>query len=768
MRYNPKPIERLLTRFIARKTGDIVALLNKAVNDVAGLTDRLAHPAQGEDFYFRNYPTLSHGVDSILRSVSAQITDSIQSGSQWAWDLADVKNDRLLESVVRAIGASRIPAGAVARWAQRNLEALASFQDRKQGGLGLSQRVWQYTGAMKGDLELALDLGLGDGKSADALSRAVRRYLREPDRLYRRVRDEKGILRLSRSASNYHPGQGTYRSAYKNARRLTATEINMAYRTSDYTRIQDIDFILGIEVHLSNNHTCLDSHGIPRPFYDICDELEGRYPKDFKFVGWHPHCRCYTTTILPSKDEFFDYLAEMDGSGHSTYQFKGYVEDVPPQFKEWEAANADRIERAMERGTLPYFLRDNSNYWGNTRATTPPSPVAAEQPESILDRAARRHAARTPEQEKDIRDRWAARIKTEFAPEWDAEKKYPRSIDRYKALKEYIGESFKTHSDRDDVISALRWYGDVDAFFKQKNGWGTHIAPMLSLGTKYNALARADLSLVAPAWRSRYTELIGELNAGKDLCLWDKRYAIGEAHNILKLSELAEKGLISVADYSTKTPYNWLTEYKSEITHAKLPKKAFFDSLPHFVPLVVDKNLENAFWRTSFEYVKIGLGRDTMLPRFNSPWYAESLFYHEFGHAQYYMLGVESRKDFQKTYNAYRMRLNKDNGHGYWEKVRGMYQVIRSEAYNIDPFAPQNAEIMGAYSDSIQAVSSSHKRVGPRGHEVSYFGDKGNRMTEIYAHMSENLWAGNKYFESLDKTTYDEFMAFIKALLGVE
>ena len=23
-------------------------------------------------------------------------------------------------------------------------------------------------------------------------------------------------------------------------------------------------------------------------FHDICDDLKGRYPKDFKFTGWHP------------------------------------------------------------------------------------------------------------------------------------------------------------------------------------------------------------------------------------------------------------------------------------------------------------------------------------------------------------------------------------------------------------------------------------------------------------------------------------------------
>ena len=59
------------------------------------------------------------------------------------------------------------------------------------------------------------------------LSRDVRRYLRNPDKLFRRVRDKHGNLRLSKAAKAYHPGRGVYRSSYRNALRLTATENNM-------------------------------------------------------------------------------------------------------------------------------------------------------------------------------------------------------------------------------------------------------------------------------------------------------------------------------------------------------------------------------------------------------------------------------------------------------------------------------------------------------------------------------------------------------------
>lgn len=356
MFFNPKPYERILKRFLALQAVSIDSAINNIIPTITRLVGRVNTPIAGSDFRFRDYPALSRAVDMELRSLSRQITSTITAGVEWAWDLANVKNDDMLSRIIRSIGAAFVPAAALARWNQKNLPALEAFEHRRIGGMGLSDKVWAFTKGIKGDLELALDLGLGEGKSADSLSRLIRAYLKEPNRLYRRVRDEKGVLHLSKAASNYHPGQGVYRSSYKNARRLAATETNMAYRSSDFARVQQIDFILGIEVHLSNNHTCLNAKGIPEPFYDICDELAGRYPKEFKFVGWHPLCRCYTTTILPDKDEFFEYLRQMDENGHSTYVFDNQVKDIPPQMREWLAENEERIANAK---SLPYWIRDN-------------------------------------------------------------------------------------------------------------------------------------------------------------------------------------------------------------------------------------------------------------------------------------------------------------------------------------------------------------------------------------------------------------------------
>lgn len=185
-------------------------------------------------------------------------------------------------------------------------------------------------------IETSLSEGLAEGRSAAELLRTIREDLREPDRLFRRVRDRNGILQLSKSARGYHPGQGVYRSSYKNALRLTRTEINVSYAEADFERWQRLDFVIGYEVRLSNNHTC-NGH----PFTDICDELAGKYPKWFKFTKWHPQCRCVCLAI-------FD-----DDPG------AGEVRDVPANFKQWVTDNQPHLDRSIKKGTAPYWVRDN-------------------------------------------------------------------------------------------------------------------------------------------------------------------------------------------------------------------------------------------------------------------------------------------------------------------------------------------------------------------------------------------------------------------------
>lgn len=193
---------------------------------------------------------------------------------------------------------------------------------------------------------MGLDLSISEGLSAQKMSRRLRRYLQEPNKLFRRVKDKHGSLKLSQRAAAYHPGRGVYRSSYKNALRLTATETNMAYRAADYERWQHLDFVVGFEVKLSSNH--------PEP--DICDDLKGRYPKTFKFVGWHPFCRCHVEPILKTEKELEEDTQKILHDEETDTESVNEVKDVPSGFTKWIGDNIERVKTAT---SIPYFIRDN-------------------------------------------------------------------------------------------------------------------------------------------------------------------------------------------------------------------------------------------------------------------------------------------------------------------------------------------------------------------------------------------------------------------------
>ena len=207
------------------------------------------------------------------------------------------------------------------------------------------------------------------------MTRDLRQYLQHPDKLFRRVRDEHGLLKLSQAAKDFHPGRGVYRSSYMNARRLAATETNIAYRTADHLRWQKMDFVVGIEIVLSNNHTIrlqpgektsdlpgqMRADGTPkanavRTLTDICDTLAGRYPKDFKFTGWHPHCRCHAVTILKTEEEMARDTQRILEGKQPSEDSDNAVREFPNTFSSWATKNETRV---LTGHTLPYFIKDN-------------------------------------------------------------------------------------------------------------------------------------------------------------------------------------------------------------------------------------------------------------------------------------------------------------------------------------------------------------------------------------------------------------------------
>lgn len=341
-----------------RYARQIDRVYNTACDEYARLGASLDAPEGEAVFSFDKYPRARKQAQGIMQRLAKKVESVITSGTQSEWLAATYKNDAFLGSILRT---SKLTKEELEQYQGRNLEALNTFQRRKVEGMGLSERVWKQAEDMKAAIELGIDVAIGDGRDAQQLSRDLRSYLQEPKRLYRRVRDKGGVLRLSKAAKMYHPGQGVYRSSAKNAQRLARTEINMAYRESEFLRWQKLDFVVGLRICLSNNHTIMNSKGEPVPLVDICDELWGDYPKTFKFVGWHPQCRCYVVPILSDYDEYNQDRANrlkaiVRGTAYKSLPSRRSVVDVPRKFREY----IDSIlERSKGWKSQPYYIRDN-------------------------------------------------------------------------------------------------------------------------------------------------------------------------------------------------------------------------------------------------------------------------------------------------------------------------------------------------------------------------------------------------------------------------
>ena len=192
---------------------------------------------------------------------------------------------------------------------------IANRMSHKEG-LSLSDRVWNYAQLGKSEVEMGISNvikdGLKAGTSAEELGRKVRQYLNNPTMMYRRYwvnvalagggkkkvakwyrrhLDEKTGKVTFKQEPLENVGRGVYRSARMNSYRLMRTEINMAYHKANASRWANEPFVYGIRVWRSPQH----------PEEDICDELEGYYPKDFVFSGWHPNCWVDGTKVLTAQ-----------------------------------------------------------------------------------------------------------------------------------------------------------------------------------------------------------------------------------------------------------------------------------------------------------------------------------------------------------------------------------------------------------------------------------------------------------------------------------
>ena len=451
-------------------TRAVNALFDKATSDIAEVAHKENYNPD-KPFDFDDYPKAKAQLQKVVKGLASQMQAVIETGSRRQWLFACHKNDEFIASI---IDTTKLTKGRLQKMQDRNLDALQSFQARKVGGMSLAERVWKYTEQYKAQIELGLDVGLGEGRSAAQLSRDLRQNLQDPNRLFRRVRDKRGNLQLSKAAKAFHPGQGVYRSSYKNAMRLTRSEINMAYREADHLRWQQLDFVVGFEIHRSNHE--------PKCKCDLCERLVGKYPKYFKFKGWHPQCLCYATAILMDEDDFdkqelSDLKSALKGTEYRKLSAKNEVTELPDGFKDWVAENE---AKQANWASTPYFIKDNFVDGDLSKGLVY---VKEEKPLTLLEKAAIRHKNRPHEQVQAIRERWENRRNL-----MDNYEKLEGLVDRYKGdaptLSALSAKTLKEIKDGtlkgDDINARLDF---IDRKIKVKEVWdaGREVRNMSSI-----------------------------------------------------------------------------------------------------------------------------------------------------------------------------------------------------------------------------------------------------------------------------------------------
>lgn len=325
-------------------------------------------------FNFDNFPTLRKRLNDIFNDYYTNnmlcyengITDGVSLA--YSHDNADLSGFSVMSD--KALSAARKTAA----------ETFIASRLHTDKGLNLAQRIWNYCQQTKSEFEVAMSNviadGLNKGTSAEDIGRRIRQYLKEPDMMYRRYHT---VLRLANGQKKdvvtwrrkriidgrvrfvEEPldkvGQGVYRSSRMNALRVARTEINAAYHKARNDRWANEPFVIGQHIHVSPQHD-------PEKCADICDDLEGYYPKGFVWNGWHPQCMCTSDPVMISGEEREQFYKRLfNGEDMSNYVSPNRIKDMPDQYKRYIEDNADKIVDAYKRDKLAWHLANNKSYW---------------------------------------------------------------------------------------------------------------------------------------------------------------------------------------------------------------------------------------------------------------------------------------------------------------------------------------------------------------------------------------------------------------------
>ena len=376
--YDKQHIQKVLAQ-----QSEVANIFNRFILSITPFLKQWADRSS-DNVWLRNQ-VVEKCVDRELDKLQSLLLTNLTVFNIDAWKRSEMKNEDFITEYIKGMAIDSVRKQGMFATNKDALSQLRKGLDAR--GNNLSPMVWNLADQTKTQLDYYLQTGLSVGRSSSQIGQDLRQILNKPDKRFRRVKDKDGKLVMSQPMKNYHPGQGIYRSSKMNALRLTATSTNMSYRTADYERWSEQDFILGIEIHRSANN---------RGPCKICDAMVGKYPKTFKFTGFHPFCICFATPITMEPDSFADFLL------NDTVAQEQVITDIPKTAKDFVDENKNRVQSA-------FWYKDNFSEEGDLQRERTPQPTT---PEVI--KVSRTKRIKTDAEKNDIQKRWDERFVRNF------------------------------------------------------------------------------------------------------------------------------------------------------------------------------------------------------------------------------------------------------------------------------------------------------------------------------------------------------------------
>ena len=193
-----------------------------------------------------------------------------------------------------------------------------------------------------------------------------------------------------------------------------------------------------------------------------------------------------------------------------------------------------------------------------------------------------------------------------------------------------------------------------------------------------------------------------------------------------------------------------LSDYENQLGISV--NKTIFDYLNKATPLSFTnpkelKGNSGAYFHPTLNIIVIPIDER----RKQSKWKAESVVYHEYGHASDWHHDLKKKSEVIDLMTKYRKELDfpkidkRLEQLGFWSYKKGHYDLMNKVA---------------AAHDTLMSLNPKYGM----GHDQIYWKKEGNKEAEFIAHAFENKFAGNEVFQKIIPELYKETIELIDSL----